>query len=194
MAAQSRRQSLRAVLGFIAAAAILISMRSIYQGMRHQEEMRRAEAREEASRPADWEQQVESARKTAEGQLEAFKRGDWKKAFTYASASFHEQMKVEDFRGMVERGYPQIARPAEIHLGKGDWHAGGVEVEVTVTGKDGGKGRYLYTLAPEDGEWRVVGVNDVPDGGPSPRPTAPPPYVPSPGPAPRSAPAAGGSA
>jgi hypothetical protein len=173
MEARTRRQSVRAVLGVIAAAAILVSMRSIYQEMRHRDEVERARAVDEATRPADWQKQVERARKSVQGQLEAFKKGDWDKGFTYAAASFHEQMHVKDFRQMVESGYPQIARPKAIHLGRGDWHAGLVAVEVTITGKDGGTGRYLYSLAAEDGEWKVAGVSGEPGASPVPPPGGP---------------------
>jgi hypothetical protein len=95
---------------------------------------------------------------------------------------------------MVERGYPQIARPRDIQLGPGDWHAGGVGVEVTITDRKGSKGRYLYTLAAEEGEWRVAGVNGGPDTGPGSQPGAPPPSAEPPEQAPRPAPTRGGSA
>lgn len=196
MAAQSRRQSVRAVLGVIAVVAILVSLRATYQEMRHRDEAERAHAREEASRPTDWQEQVEHARKAVQGQLEAFKKGDWDKAFAYAAGSFHQQMHVKEFRQMVEGGYPQLARPGEIELGEGDWQGGAVGVEVTVTAKDGGKGQYLYTLAPEEDGWKITGVMRGPDPGSQAGPPMPPP-PPHPNPPstePRSTPTTGGSA
>jgi Domain of unknown function (DUF4864) len=194
MAVQSRRQSVRAVLGLIAVVAILVSMRSIYQELRHHDEIKRAQAIEEASRPADWQEQVESARKTVRGQLEAFKKGDWDKAFTYAATSFHEQMHVRDFRQMVESGYPQFARPGEIQVGRGDWHAGAVGVEVTLTATDGGKEHYLYFLAPEEDGWKVTEVNRGPEPGSNGEPDAPAPSLQGPDAEPRTAPVSSGSA
>jgi hypothetical protein len=178
MALQSRKQSTRAVLAIAAAVAILFSLRTIYQEIRHQDAAERARAIEESvPRPADWQQQVERARKTVEGQLNAFKDGDWEKAFTYAAGSFHEQMQVSDFRQMVEGGFPQIARPREVRLGTGDWLGGEVGVEVTVTGQDGVTAHYVYLVAEEEEGWKVTGVREGqppdPDGTARPEPTEP---------------------
>jgi hypothetical protein len=188
MDADSRKQSLRAVLTVAATIAILVSLRSIYQEMRHQDEVESARLmeREEAPRPADWEQQVERARKSVQGQLEAFKAGNWEKAFTFAAGSFHESMQVADFRRMVEGGYPQIARPRDIQVGTGRWAGGGVEVDTTVTGKDDVTVRCVYQLGQEKGEWKVTGVMGGASPAPSPGEVAPAPEAP-----PRAAPPAG---
>jgi hypothetical protein len=128
------------VVGGIAVVAILVSLRSIYQERRKQGD-------------------VESARATVAQQLEAFKAGDFQKAFSFAASDFHESMTLADFRKMVEDGYPQIAHNQEVRFGRTHWDGDMVGIDITVTGQDGTTAPHTYLLSREPDGWKVAGVS-----------------------------------
>jgi hypothetical protein len=59
---------------------------------------------------------VAAARASALAQLEAFRQGDFDRAYTYASVVIREQFGREAFERMVRLGYPQIAAPATVTM------------------------------------------------------------------------------
>jgi hypothetical protein len=144
------RQSLLALVGLVVGGAILVWMRSSYQERRH-------------------EGDVAQARAVVQGQLDAFKQGDFQRAFSFAASGFHQGMTVADFKKMVEDGYPQIAHPHDFHVGRAQWAGdGAVLVEVVVTGKKGPSIPHIYALARETDGWKVAGVRS--SAGPPPPP------------------------
>src|SRR5882672_12837511 len=68
-----------------------------------------------------WAQQVKPAPREAMEppiqQLEAFRRGDFDTAYTFASAEIKEQFDRETFEQMVKGGYPEIARSTSATVG-----------------------------------------------------------------------------
>ncbi|HET8530780.1 MAG TPA: DUF4864 domain-containing protein, partial [Methylomirabilota bacterium] len=62
---------------------------------------------------AAWAQAEKDAKAAADPvvkQLEAFRRGDFDTAFTFASGMIQAQFDRQAFEAMVRRGYPEIAR------------------------------------------------------------------------------------
>lgn len=99
-------------------------------------------------------------------QLEAFRRGDFDTAYTFASAEIREQFSRGDFERMVRTGYPEIAHStfaavATSALGP-DGHA---YLSIKIRGANGNSIEAIYELVLESGRWKINGVKAKPDGG-----------------------------
>jgi len=99
-------------------------------------------------------------------QLEAFRRGDFDTAYTFASADIQEQFDRPAFEQMVKGGYPEIAQSAFASIVSStlapDGHA---YVEVKVQGANGRSIEAYYDLVLESGQWKINGVASRPDPG-----------------------------
>jgi hypothetical protein len=82
-------------------------------------------------------------------QLEAFRRGDFDTAFTFASGMIQTQFDRQAFETMVRRGYPEIARSTFAAVTK-------------IRGANGQAVEAMYEMIWEDG-WRINGVVTRPD-------------------------------
>ncbi|HEV8471437.1 MAG TPA: DUF4864 domain-containing protein [Methylomirabilota bacterium] len=107
---------------------------------------------------------VAAARASALAQLEAFRQGDFDRAYTYASVVIREQFGREAFERMVRLGYPQIAAPATVTLdGAERAPNGSVFLFLRVRGADGVAVEAVYEMVLEAGAWKVNGVVTRPD-------------------------------
>ena len=88
-------------------------------------------------------------------QLEAFRRGDFDTAYTFASSEIKEQFDRPAFEHMVKNGYPEIARSTSATV------AGSVKIR----GANGNSIEALYELILENGQWKINGVSAKPDPG-----------------------------
>jgi hypothetical protein len=110
-----------------------------------------------------WAQTVKPAPKEATEpvmqQLEAFRRGDFDTAYTFASAEIREQFDRPAFEQMVKGGYPEIAESAFAAIVSSaiapDGHA---YVAVKVRGANGHNVEAFYELVLESGQWKISGV------------------------------------
>jgi hypothetical protein len=92
-------------------------------------------------------------------QLDAFRRGDWATAYTYASSAIQARFGLEAFRQMVASGYAPIARSARATVARAELvEAGHGFVEVRVEGANGESVDAVYELVEEQGRWRIDGV------------------------------------
>jgi hypothetical protein len=143
-----RNLATRWAIGTLAMVAIALSVDSI----------RRAQQDMDQSR---------DARTAIRSQLDAFNRGDYRAAYRFAAPEIQEQFPLPQFREMVERGYPQLARSRKATFGEPDAHDDQVSMPVTVTGQDGVTVRVVYSMRREPRGWRVAGVmNEPPSGAP----------------------------
>jgi Domain of unknown function (DUF4864) len=111
-----------------------------------------------------------ATRAAIRGQLDAFNRKDYRAAYRFAAPEIQEQFPLPEFRRMVERGYPQIARSRSASFGRPVAHGDAVAVPVTVTGQDGVTVHVTYMMRHERGGWRVAGVDGGhPSGRPAPQ-------------------------
>lgn len=92
------------------------------------------------------------------GQLEAFKRGDYRAAYRYAAPEIQQLFPIADFRRMVEQGFHELAHWKQLSLGAPDLHGSQVAVPVTVTPDAGVPAHFVYLLRHDPGGWRVAGV------------------------------------
>jgi Domain of unknown function (DUF4864) len=98
-------------------------------------------------------------------QLEAFRRGDFDTAFTFASGMIHALFDRPGFETMVRRGYPEIAHSTFAAVTKTELESEGLAyVTVRIRGANGQSIEALYELIWEDG-WRINGVVTRPDAG-----------------------------
>ena len=99
-------------------------------------------------------------------QLEAFRRGDFDTAYTFASAEIQQQFDRPAFERMVKGGYPEIAQSIFAAVVSSavapDGHA---YVAVKVRGTNGNSIEAFYELVLESGQWKINGVASKPDPG-----------------------------
>ena len=117
-----------------------------------------------------WAQQVTPAPKEAMEppikQLEAFRRGDFDTAYTFASAEIKDQFDREAFELMVKGGYPEIARSASASIvGSVLAPNGLVYLTLKIRGSNGKSIEALYELVLQNGQWKINGVTAKPDSG-----------------------------
>ena len=99
-------------------------------------------------------------------QLEAFRRGDFDAAYTFASAEIREQFDRETFELMVKGGYPEIARSASASIvGSVLAPNGLVYLTLKIRGSNGRSIEALYELVLQNGQWKINGVTAKPDSG-----------------------------
>lgn len=96
-------------------------------------------------------------------QLEAFRRGDFDTAFTFASGMIRAQFDRQAFETMVRGGYPEIARSTFAAVMKTELESPGLAyVTVKIRGVNGQAVEALYELIWEEG-WKINGVATRPD-------------------------------
>jgi hypothetical protein len=99
-------------------------------------------------------------------QLEAFRRGDFERAYAFASAGIQEQFDRPAFEEMVKGGYPEIARSTSATVVSSILTADGhAYVAVKVRGANGNNIEAYYELVLESGQWKINGVAAKPDPG-----------------------------
>ena len=106
---------------------------------------------------------AKSAAEPVVKQLEAFRRGDFDTAFTFASGMIRAQFDRQAFETMVRGGYPEIARSTFAAVTKTELESPGLAyVTVKIRGANGQAVEALYEMIWEDG-WRINGVATRPD-------------------------------
>lgn len=99
-------------------------------------------------------------------QLEAFRRGDFDTAYTFASADIQQQFDRPAFEQMVKGGYPEIAASSFATVVSSALAADGYAyVAVKVRGANGKDIEAFYELVLESGQWKINGVAAKPDPG-----------------------------
>ncbi|MFQ5520947.1 MAG: DUF4864 domain-containing protein, partial [Candidatus Methylomirabilia bacterium] len=92
-------------------------------------------------------------------QLAAFKAGDYRTAYSFASLEIKALFDLLAFERMVKTGYPQIARSADAwvtevkHVLDGKLH-----VYLTIRGADGVVVQALYEMVWEEAGWKINAV------------------------------------
>jgi Domain of unknown function (DUF4864) len=99
-------------------------------------------------------------------QLEAFRRGDFDTAYSFASAAIHQQFDRAAFERMVTGGYPEIARSVFAVVAEGDLAPSGkVYLVLKIRGANGVSIEAVYELVDEAGDWKINAVVARPDSG-----------------------------
>src|SRR6266700_2466578 len=99
-------------------------------------------------------------------QLEAFRRGDFDTAYTFASTEIKELFDRSAFEQMVKNGYPEIARSTFASVaGSTVAPNGHVYLQIKIRGSNGNSIEALYEMVLENGQWKINGVSAKPDPG-----------------------------
>ena len=119
---------------------------------------------------ASWAQTAPSAPKEAAEpvmkQLDAFRRGDFDTAYTFASSEIKEQFNRPAFEHMVKTGYPEIAHSTFATIAASAVAPNGhAYLSVKIRGANGNSIEAFYELVLERGQWRINGVTVKPDPG-----------------------------
>lgn len=98
-------------------------------------------------------------------QLEAFRRGDFDTAYTFASEMIRSRFDRAAFEQMVTIGYPEIGRSATAYVASSRLGPdGALYLRVKIRGANGKAIEAVYELVREDGSLRINGVVARPDG------------------------------
>jgi hypothetical protein len=99
-------------------------------------------------------------------QLEAFRRGDFDTAYTFASSDIKQQFDRPAFEHMVKNGYPEIARSTFATVAASTMAPNGhAYLSLKIRGANGNSIEALYELVLENGQWKINGVSAKPDPG-----------------------------
>ncbi len=92
-------------------------------------------------------------------QIEAFRADDVATAFDFASASIRQYFGTPDrFAEMVERGYPMVLRPEEVHYLELREIAGRLWQRVMVTDRNGAIHMLDYQMIEAEDGWKINAV------------------------------------
>jgi len=99
-------------------------------------------------------------------QLAAFRAGDFRTAYGFASEAIRAQFDLAAFERMVRSSYPQIARSTHAWvLEARPGPDGALQILLRVRGSDGTFVLALYEMVREAPGWRINGVVARPDPG-----------------------------
>ncbi len=96
-----------------------------------------------------------------EGQLAAFRAGDYAKAYTFAASPIKGMFPAEDFETMVKNAYPVIAKSTAAEFGLAFDVGDEAVINVRIENADKKSILYQYMLQKEDGKWKISGVAEV---------------------------------
>ena len=99
-------------------------------------------------------------------QLEAFRRGDFDTAYTFASSEIKELFERPAFEHMVKNGYAEIARSTFASVAASTVAPNGhMYLQIKIRGANGNSIEAVYDLVLENGQWKINGVSAKPDPG-----------------------------
>ena len=114
---------------------------------------------------AQSEADVRDATAVVMQQLDAFRRGDFATAYTFASEMIRSRFDRASFEQMVTLGYPEIGRSASAYVASSRLGPDGtLYLLVKIRGANGNAIEAVYELVREGGSFRINGVVARPDG------------------------------
>jgi hypothetical protein len=96
-----------------------------------------------------------------ESQFNAFRDGDYARAYAFAASGIQQQFTVAAFERMVKDGFPVIAYWRAVSFGEVEDNGRAAGVAVSVQGRGGRTRRFRYLLLREGNEWRISGVVEI---------------------------------
>ena len=114
--------------------------------------------------PARGQLDLKAAADTVHAQLDAFRRGDYDTAYTFASEAIVQIFDRQGFERMVKAGYPEIAQSRSAVIESAAVAADGhVFLILKIRGVNGSRIEAIYELVWEDDRWKIGGVVSRPD-------------------------------
>jgi hypothetical protein len=96
-----------------------------------------------------------------ESQFNAFRDGDYARAYSFAAPGLQQQFSVATFEKMVKDGYPVIAYWRAVSFGEVQDNGREAVVLISVQGRGGRTRFFRYLLIREANEWRINGVVEI---------------------------------
>lgn len=96
-----------------------------------------------------------------ESQFNAFRDGDYARAYSFAGAGIQQQFNVAAFERMVKDGFPVIAYWRTVSFGEVEDNGREAVATVSVQGRGGRMRLFRYLLLREANEWRISGVVEI---------------------------------
>ena len=108
----------------------------------------------------DIERHAAAIQSVISAQIEAFRRDDAAKAYSFAAPEVRALFPNEIvFMSMVKKTYPPVYRPRQVTFGKLSGESGNVVQEVQIVGPESRLWTLLYRVVLQpDGEWRIASV------------------------------------
>lgn len=100
-----------------------------------------------------------------EGQLAAFRAGEYTKAYSYAAAPIKDMFPASEFETMVKTAYPVIAHSSMTEYGLAFDVGDEAVINVRIENAEKKSVLYQYMLQKEDGKWKISGVSEVKSSG-----------------------------
>jgi hypothetical protein len=97
-----------------------------------------------------------------QGQLAAFRKNDYPRAYDFAATAIRNQVPLPAFERMVRTGFPVIARSSSAEFGVILDNGSDAVVNVGIVGEGGRVIHYRYFLRQELAGWKITGVVRVP--------------------------------
>ena len=109
---------------------------------------------------------MKEVQNTISSQIDAFKRDDFNKAYTFAAPNIQAQFPSPEVFGlMVRNGYPVIWRPKSFNFSKFKDLGNSCIQRVLFQSFDGSLEIYDYILEKNDGSWKIAGVLTINSAG-----------------------------
>lgn len=108
--------------------------------------------------------------RSIDGQLQAFRDGDFDAARTFASSGFRDQVDVTEFETLIENNFEELLSSTGHTLGHCLATDDRANVLVGVRSGDEVIAVLAYRLLREDGQWRVSGAANIDQQGSTPPP------------------------
>ena len=103
--------------------------------------------------------QEEPIQATITAQIEAFRAGDFDRAFTFASPNIHDIFgSAANFGGMVTTGYPMVVNPAQVEMQDLRTVGGALWQRVRVTDQKGQAFLLDYQMIEGPDGWLINAV------------------------------------
>lgn len=120
----------------------------------------RAAFAEPIAPPADREEALEEIASVIRRQLDAFKRDNYARAYTFASKAFRAQFSQDRFEAMIRARFPEIARSAATRRGRTFLFMDNTRatLEIDVTGVSARSIAVEYRMVLEEGGWKIDGL------------------------------------
>lgn len=109
---------------------------------------------------ADREKTLEEIASVIRRQLDAFKRDDYARAYTFVSKAFRAQFSQDRFETMIRARFPEIARSAATRWGRTFLFMDNTRatLEIDVTGVSARSIAVEYRMVLEEGGWKIDGL------------------------------------
>jgi hypothetical protein len=94
----------------------------------------------------------------AENQITAFRRNDFRTAYSYAASGIRQKFPLDQFSEMVRKTYPHLTHSGRLNFGQVEF-AANVRASAMIYVSHGSESvPMIYTFVKEHGIWKIEGV------------------------------------